>query len=254
VAAFVVSATAAAVIEHYVQKPLDSDRPSAPFTAIFQVPDKAGDLLAFRVKVTNVSGEPLSQIVLFASAGSVAQQYKVDRLDKGQSQTVTGVLDLANQPEAELDFVAYLISGDFSLCSEPTKVARQPNYVAMATSPAAQTGPAHPHVEGSGLGKSRSSGRADSSNESTARQAMAAKKSSQLEHSVAAPPAASALPSAGRVEASQSLRVVSNQQLNSKSEVLRLAGKTDPVSRELLRAYAEAGDREAIRLLNEARP
>jgi hypothetical protein len=234
--AFFVTTSAGAVIEHYVQKPLDNSRAAAPFTAVFQVPETTGGLLRFKVKLTNISAEPLSQMVLFACAGEVTQQFKVDPLEAGQSKTVTGALAVAGMPEGEVDFVAYVISGDFSLCSEPTTVAYRSREVAM-TSGRARTQQTSPSGPTAGI-------RAGRTMESAAN--TSAKASAALPAATASP-AASAL-SAEPQEAP--LRTVPPRQLSSQSEVQRLAAATDPTSRRLLEAYAAAGDQQAIELLS----
>lgn len=247
--AFLLTTSIAAVIEHYVQKPLESDRPGAPFTALFQIPEKTGDLLSFKVKLSNAVDKPLPNVVLFASAGEVTQQFKVEALGIGESRTIMGTLDVGGLPPGQVDFVAYVISGDFSVCSEPTTVAHESREVAMA--------PQAISSERSGKGKPsrRGAGSADTSFE-------AAPAASAAADAAEAAPAAPAAPSAGalptrenaqiltRRDLEPSMREVAQRQLSSKVEVARLAQAGDATSLRLLEAYAAAGDEDARRLLS----
>lgn len=122
---FLASTTAAAVIEHFVQSPLEGKTPAA-LTAVFQIPSRADlDRLAFKVTIHNLSPEPLQDLVLFASAGSsVVQQFPVPEVGPGRQETVSAALDLSSASGEEVEFSAYVIGAGFSYRSEPMKVAR----------------------------------------------------------------------------------------------------------------------------------
>lgn len=251
VLAFFVTTSIAAVIEHFVQKPLETDRAGAPLVALFQVPEKTGDLLSFKVKLSNVAGAPLSKVVVFASAGEVTRQFQVEPLEPGQTRTVAGALDLSGSPEGETNFVAYVISGDFSLCSEPTTVAYQSRQVAMA-----------PSLEGAGPSAESSAkrGRAfhpavkmeqdSSASGAPAPQAARAPRAPRPPEAEHAPVASAEVAIGSNLQATpSSLRTIGHRSVSSKAEVERLARATDPISRGLLEAYAAAGDPLAQKLL-----
>lgn len=228
--AFLVTTTVAALIEHYVQKPLDDGR-SAPLTAVFQVPEKAASQLHFRVQLNNISNKPLQNVVLFASAAQVAKQFPIAELAKGDSKTITGSLDLSGLAASEVEFVAYVIAGDFSLRSQPTTIARSGMELAMNESrqrapeaaPLAEMDSAPPQAasEGTGLVAAVPARTKQARPESAAR---ASKPSASSENRLV------------QVE-EPVFRTVGSEVLDTAAEKERLRQRSDTSSQALLKAY-----------------
>ena len=217
---FLLTTAVAAVVEHYVQRPLDGGRKTPPpLTAVFQVPETVDERLLFKVQLTNLTDRPLQNVVLFASAGEVARQLSVDVIEGGQSRTIDGTLDLPNTAEPEVDFVAYVISGDFSLSSQPTRVAREPRFVAMLDSS---------EISGRQAAKGRPPGAV-----AALSAGPAPSSGSSLENSRVGKSSNSAdLPASNlKMTAKTTFRTVPSSPLTSDREIERLAQRGDVVSR-----------------------
>ena len=203
---FLATTTVAALIEHYVQKPLEDDHPAAPLTAVFQVPERAGDQLEFQLQLTNISGTEIRNLVVFASAGEITKQFALGELGVAQSQSFRGSLDLRSLPQTpEVEFVAYVIAGDFSLRSQPTRVARAAQAVAMAP-------------------------RARSRSKRTQNFAASQMKAPAMESSAA--------PAGGDVAVAY--REINCEPVDSAGEMERLRNNSDPASQRLLEAYGSS--------------
>jgi hypothetical protein len=240
---FLLTTAVAAVVEHYVQRPLDGDRKTPPpLTAVFQVPETVDAQLLFKVQLTNLTDRPLRNVVLFASAGGVARQLSVDAIEGGQSRTVDGTLDLPKTAEPEIDFVAYVISGDFSLSSQPTRVAREPRFVAMLDSA---------EISAPQSAKGRPPGAVAIGSAAPAPSRGSSLEGSSLgrENTRSTVVPASNLPPV--TEKPTTFRTVPSSPLTSDKEIARLAERGDAVSRQLLEAYAASGHQEARRLLGQ---
>jgi hypothetical protein len=225
---FVITTSASAIIEHFVQKPLEDARP-APLTAIFQVPDRADQLLRFKAQIKNTSGAPLTNIIIFASADQVAKQYPIQQLAVGESHTVSGILDLTGVDGDTIDFVAYVIVGDFSLRSHPAQVAHRNQQVAAITLDSGRTfeGQAAPSMAAESVAP-------------TARLNGQAKPTAKM-----AAPSVPLKPSEDKANSPSineaGMMSVSCDTVALDEEMQRLKQRDDPVSRQLLEAMTAAG-------------
>jgi hypothetical protein len=236
--AFFVTTAVAALIEHYVQKPLEGSR-SAPLTAVFQLPDLTGPQLDFKVQLSNHSGEALRNVVLFASVDQVTRQFPIQTLESGQSLTVTGTLDVSGVNGNGLDFVGYVIAGDFSLRCQPTRIARRSAQLAVAEPPRSEA--LAPGMMAGGAGQENS---VAVRNVGRSKMTNGKKSVAELDNGSSI----AAAPGAALSKEAPTFKTVESNVLQAKDEVLRLAERDDAASRELLKAYAAAGHPKAIEL------
>lgn len=128
---FLITNIASALIEYFVQKPLNTQppvagSPKAVVAAFFQLPTKVDSgTLDFKVTLQNqLVDEALQNLVLFASAEESVKKIDIESLPPGGEKIIADNLNIKGVKKNVFAFNAYIIGPKVSFKSDPIMIER----------------------------------------------------------------------------------------------------------------------------------